>query len=469
MNRPVVNELKSLHIASNIQSGYIWVPEDHADNGGKRIKLFFVVIRAKSNNSKLAPLLFLTGGPGAPSLTIDRVKTIQASVLCNKRDIILFDQRGCGLSSPLPNMAADIYKVMASDFRIKSELDQLTAIIRKYKGRAEDAGLDFSRFNTCQSVRDIGMLMDTLDYAHFHVYGISYGARLARLVQSHYPDRIKSVMLNSPNPLSVHFLLSRLEAFDGSLKRLFHHCDQLVDGRSKNRNLQKKYLDGIDMIHKEPITVKTSAGLYVVNEVDALYLVRRALYRNNALELVPKLINALYLRKEKIIRNIIDNDAVLNKSFNFSMWLSVERSDSFDPEVSSETIELAYDKLSCLPYRLGLFDAFYRAGLEWPVKVRTNIGSTLSPTAIPTLIFVNYYDPVTPPEDSFRMLKTLHHAALLILDEGGHAGGQHKHKNLILDDFMNHLNIELDVSGLKLYEKPIVKNDHYKITNLNPK
>ena len=76
---------------------------------------------------------------------------------------------------------------------------------------------------------------------------------------------------------------------------------------------------------------------------------------------------------------------------------------------------------------------------------------------IPTLIFVNQYDPVTPPEDGHIMLQELENASLYILDEGGHGGGNVDCRNAIMKAFMNYPDPGLDVSCLNLYQEPIYK------------
>ena len=70
---------------------------------------------------------------------------------------------------------------------------------------------------------------------------------------------------------------------------------------------------------------------------------------------------------------------------------------------------------------------------------------------IPTLIFVNRFDPVTPPKNGVLFQENLANATLLILDEGGHGGGNEVCKDLVMINFMNNPNAKLDVSCLNLY------------------
>ncbi len=72
-----------------------------------------------------------------------------------------------------------------------------------------------------------------------------------------------------------------------------------------------------------------------------------------------------------------------------------------------------------------------------------------TPTLItPTLITVNQFDPVTPPENGHIMMERLTNGQLYILDEGGHGGGDVDCRNSVMISFMNDPNGNLDASCL---------------------
>jgi pimeloyl-ACP methyl ester carboxylesterase len=71
----------------------------------------------------------------------------------------------------------------------------------------------------------------------------------------------------------------------------------------------------------------------------------------------------------------------------------------------------------------------------------------------PTLIFVNRYDPVTPPENGRLFMENLSQGHLLILDEGGHGQGNQQCKETVMIDFMNAPDSLPDVSCLNVYKE----------------
>jgi pimeloyl-ACP methyl ester carboxylesterase len=133
------------------------------------------------------------------------------------------------------------------------------------------------------------------------------------------------------------------------------------------------------------------------------------------------------------------------------MLLSVEKYENFNPDNTAELVLENYKNYPLIPVKLGFFDAFYIAGMNWhgnnlPMKERKFMDSD-----IPTLIFVNRFDPVTPPKNGVLFQENLSNGTLLILDEGGHGGGNEECKNQVMINFMNNPNAKLDVSCLNLY------------------
>ena len=73
-------------------------------------------------------------------------------------------------------------------------------------------------------------------------------------------------------------------------------------------------------------------------------------------------------------------------------------------------------------------------------------------SAVPTLIFVNQYDPVTPPENGALFQKKLERSHLFVLDLGGHSGGDLGCKMQVMGQFMDKPEAKIDSSCLKLYK-----------------
>ena len=108
------------------------VAEDHAKPEGRTVRLPVVVIKASSGKSKADPVVFLTGGPGQPiGADKDGIKDwwlfAEFWPLDEDRDLILFEQRGNGMSEPNLNCAEADARGM-----------EHAAVARRYSEGAED-------------------------------------------------------------------------------------------------------------------------------------------------------------------------------------------------------------------------------------------------------------------------------------------------------------------------------------------
>jgi len=74
-------------------------------------------------------------------------------------------------------------------------------------------------------------------------------------------------------------------------------------------------------------------------------------------------------------------------------------------------------------------------------------------SAIPTIIMVNRYDPVTPPVNGKIMQRELTNGKLFVLDEGGHGGGNVECRVAVMTKFMNAPHETLDTQCLNLYQE----------------
>jgi len=409
--------------------------------------LTYLIIKSRTAINKEYPLIYLTGGPGGKALTKSRIESFMRSPFRDNRDIILFDQRGVGYSSALLNMGNEIFQILAKDLSSKEELDEMSKLITFIQQKIESNGKKLSNYNTYQNARDIGALMIYLGYGKYNILGASYGTTLGRMVQELYPEKLNSVIHNSPSPISDDFLVTRLESYQLALQRLFNWCK--TDSKcSKNySNLALGYEETIANLKSKPIILYIDDGAFTINAQDGLYLVRRLLYLNRSKELVPRLIMALKNRNTNFLSNIIQFEKRNIGNLNFSMFLAT----SLYNTNTSSTINFIYKNTSVFPSKMGFFDSFYQVGKCWRKK---NIETTtsLNNSTVPTLISVNYYDPATPPKNGYTFMKKLTNGQLLILDEGGH--GRINNQDCLdktFNAFMNNPKQTLDISCLKIY------------------
>ena len=436
----------------DIQAGAIWVPENHDAPEGRKIQIAYVVLKAKDTLAPEYPLIFFSGGPGGNTLGPGMVNFLLEHPFREARDIILFDQRGIGYSSALPDMSFEAFDIMAKDADEQEELALTRDMIQRFKGKCQAAGIQPQYYNSFQNSRVVGMLFKHLGYTKYDLLGGSYGTRLARIVQDLFPEFVHSSVLDSPAPLSGDFLLNRLDSYSLALERIFDYCKDTPECQSRNPNLKSDYFKAISSLQESPLAVSMNDSLSVViNAQDGIYLLRRLLYQANSREKAPELIRAYLEGGGEVIQEVLTFEYQLTGGLNLSMLLSVEKFENFNPANTSAVLATQYQNFPLIPVRLGFFDAFYRAGMDWhkanlPLEERH-----FKPSEIPTLILVNQFDPVTPPKNGYLFKEKLSKGQLLVLDEGGHGGGNQECKDRVILDFMSHPEAGLDTRCMNIY------------------
>jgi len=437
-----------------LTTGVLQVPENHDEPNGRQIHIAYAVMKAKEPVEGAYPLIFFSGGPGGETLDEGLLGYLIEHPFRQDRDVILFDQRGIGLSSALPDMSFDSFDILATDADPEIELALTRKMISEYRLKCEEGQIEPAHYNTRQSARDVGMLFKHLGYAKYNLFGGSYGTRLARVVQDFFPEMVHTSVLDSPAPLSGDFLLNRLDSYSLSLSRIFEYCANTPECNAEYPELKADYFKAIARLGESPLEVTLRDSIpFVINAQDGVYLIRRLLYQANSREKAPELIHAFLNGSGEVLQEVLDFEYRLTGGLNLTMLLSVEKYENFNPANTAEKIGEAYQQHPLVPVELGFFDAFYQAGMDWHSGHMPLGERHFQDSDIPSLIFVNRYDPVTPPENGRLFQERLSQGTLLILDEGGHGGGNQDCKDQVIVRFMDHPEQPLDVSCLNVYKE----------------
>jgi len=130
-------------------------------------------------NPGRAAVVTLAGGPGqaALPLTLDFASVIAPALAT--RDLLVFDQRGTGASTPLT-------------------CQLVGATLTDAAGRcAGQLGVRRGQFTTSASVDDLEALRAESGYEKLVLYGVSYGTKVALDYAARYPARVESIVLDS--------------------------------------------------------------------------------------------------------------------------------------------------------------------------------------------------------------------------------------------------------------------------------
>ncbi len=184
--------------------GTVVVPEDRdraardARDGqaysGRTIRLRVVVLRARGRAPFGEPVVLLAGGPGQGAATgaVAYANEILGDLRA-RHDVVLADQRGTGRSNPLAcDLAGNALQAHVSP---SFPLDAVRRC-RLALGRLAD----LTQYTTARSADDLADVLDALGVRRAHVFGVSYGGRLALALLRRHPERVRTTVVQSAPP-----------------------------------------------------------------------------------------------------------------------------------------------------------------------------------------------------------------------------------------------------------------------------
>lgn len=197
--------------------GVMVVPQDRHQPDGARIEIKYAILSSTGESHRFDPIVLLGGGPGNSALYPDAFAEMadRFGPMRVDRDIILFDQRGVGASSPQLDCAvvpppdeshrADLlarYLTETGLDTIPEDNYQVDCVLGLW-----DQGVELSNFTSSASPADTVDLLHTLHkeygYANFNLYAISYGTWLAETIARDFPEEslIRTLIIDSVFPL----------------------------------------------------------------------------------------------------------------------------------------------------------------------------------------------------------------------------------------------------------------------------
>jgi pimeloyl-ACP methyl ester carboxylesterase len=373
------------------------VPRDYENPNAGRFKLAVVVIKSEQQPSWPEPVVYISGGPGAP-LTASaayQARTPYAPL----RDLILVDQRGTGRSEPsiCPDQERQLrdatFAIAATN--TDEEIVRRQAAYLACRDQAIGRGLDLKDFGTRVTVEDFESVRQALRVERWNVYGESYGTVVATTLMALHPNSVRSVVLDSiyppdPVPLRSTIVRDAREAF-------FAYCARDELCFSSFPDLAETYRDTLVRLGQNPLTVtllpQTRQAEHRITITKSLFEVglSNLLYDPNAYPTLPRLIQSVHdgdtqgLAQE--LGTVLASQAAAAGTINRATQAAVECRDRphfHEPlPVGASVLDRAQ--------LYGVCDHWSEGGAPPLVPVGTQV---------PVLVLAGQFDPVTRPASS---------------------------------------------------------------------
>jgi len=215
----------------DVRCGYVSVPLDYANPGGRRIRIAVAVVEADNPNPQPDPVMILGGGPGDEliELLLGDITSPDPrnpfGPLAQNRDLILLDQRGVGFSRPA--LECD---TVGDTFRGAVGLSSASAnrrLLARYAScarRLRRAGNELGAYKTPANARDLDRVRRALGYEQVNVFGTSYGTYLALDSVRRTRGWVRSLVLSSPAPPQLSLVEQAPAAYRSSVRAVSNAC-----------------------------------------------------------------------------------------------------------------------------------------------------------------------------------------------------------------------------------------------------
>lgn len=407
--------------------GYVTVPEDHSVKNGPTIKLAVAIFKAPQymNSVDPDPVLRLDGGPGGPSLSgwAQYVTSADYSQLIFNHDVIMFDQRGTGYSTPslqCPELIA------LQDTSVVNGQQTYEQAAHTCYNRLEGNNIDLNDFNTIQNAGDVADIVHALGYKQMTLYGVSYGTRLALTTMRLYPSAIRSVILDSVYPTN-HNRNELPEDAQRVFTTLFQGCAKDANCNAKYPNLQTTFYNLVDQLNAHPIKFNTVDATtnksYTIPFAgdDLVGFLFSSLYATPFIPVLPQTIYQIKAGNYSQLSQLY-GQVGFDDTFSDGFFYSAECSEDW-PYLTQQDITASEQNVD--PHIAKVFgqddeEQEYTVCQFWKVNKVPAAQKQPVVSSLPALVLTGEYDPITPPALGQEVAKKLSHSYFFTFPGQGH-------------------------------------------------
>jgi pimeloyl-ACP methyl ester carboxylesterase len=290
-------------------SARITVPENRARSTGRTIQIAVMRIRSTATRPG-APIIYLAGGPGGAGISGARGELFPTVLaLRGVSDVILFDQRGTGVT--LPSLVTR--RTFGVPLAVSStSAEAKKAMIDNSRAAAEEVrarGIDLTAYNTNENADDIDDIRQALGVERLIVWGHSYGSHLGlTYIRRHgaHVDRAILGGINGPDH-------RRRFPKDGDV--LFARLDSLIKATPSLRAVMPDFLGTtrrvLDRLAQQPATVTVDSQPVLVGKEDVQSVIAISSGEAAFVRRLPQLIGQMdagnFATMGRMVRDVIKN------------------------------------------------------------------------------------------------------------------------------------------------------------------
>jgi pimeloyl-ACP methyl ester carboxylesterase len=383
-----------------VHCGDLYLLEDRADPDSRLISLHVAVFPSFSLNPEPDPVIYLIGGGGADTLSAaDFLLRTAGTQIRTKRDFILYNQRGVKRNDPYlvcPG-EAEFQTALNTFVHGKSGGNQLEYdFMMTCRDHFRDQGINLDRYDSLANAADLVDLITVLGYEQANIYGVSYGTRLGLTIMRHYPDLIRSAILDSILPPQIDFPSDAITSYVGSIENLFSACASQESCSKAYPDLEGDFYSVLEQLQANPVPLIIAEDEILLDHVLFLNVIYIFMHSAPTLPMIPQAIHNTsqgeYSWLEEPIRGVLTYTDLVTTGVQYSSFCRDEV--LFDSQENNQALlEGIGDGWQ------DYFDLtfYYQTCQDWVTEPGDPIENTPVTSGIPTLVLTGHFDPITAP------------------------------------------------------------------------
>ena len=413
-----------------VKCGYVTVPENRQNPNGAKVQLAVAIFKSPKVQNDQFPVVRLEGGPGGPSLD-NWAHYVTASNLSDfvfNHDLIMFDQRGTGYSTPslnCPELIQLQYNTLNTHLNATDSERTSIQALQTCHDRLLKAGINLSAFNSQENATDVHDLILALGYKQANLYGVSYGTRLALTTMRLYPSVIHSVVLDSVYPPQKN-RTDLPSAAQRVFNVLFQGCAANAHCASLYPHLDSVFYQLVTTLNATPVHFQTTNAVSgksyeaVMAGDDFVFVLFSALYATQLIPVLPEMIYQVQNQDYTLLSQVY-GEVEFDDSFSYGMFYSDECNEDWS-YVSQSDINNAMQGITpqIQPALQSSLQQEYDSCRVWNVQKAPAAQKQAVVSDIPTLVLTDEYDPITPPANGKLAAQTLKHSYYFLFPGLGH-------------------------------------------------
>ncbi len=413
-----------------VQCGYVTVPENRQHPDGAKVQLAVAIFKSPNVQNDPSPIVRLEGGPGGPSLDnwARYITSSNFSDFVFHHDLIMFDQRGTGYSTPslkCPETLKLQYDTLNVHLAATDAEHMELQALQACHDRLIKSGVDLNVFNVLENAADVHDLIQALGYKQVNLYGVSYGTRLALTTMRLYPSVIRSVVLDSVYPPQKN-RTDLPSTAQRVFNVLFQGCAANAQCAVQYPQLNSVFYQLVTDLNANPVHFQTTNAVtgktYSVTMAgdDFVFVLFSALYASPIIPALPKMIFQVRDHNYSILSQVY-GAVEFDDTFSDGMFYSDECNEDWSfltqNDINRATQGIAPQIQPALKNSL---QQEYDACHVWNVQKAPAIQKQPVVSTIPTLVLTDEYDPITPPANGKLAAQTLKNSYYFLFPGLGH-------------------------------------------------